>query len=80
MGNFPSLVSQVFGMEHFSENYGYVMIALVVGSLCSPVISSFLRGAGSGWRGVFAFGAICSVIAFACILALKKSLGKEKNA
>ena len=79
MGNFPSLVSQVFGMEHFSENYGYVMIALVVGSLSSPVISSFLRGAGTGWRGVFAFGAMCSLIAFVCLLALKKSFGKGKE-
>lgn len=79
MGNFPSLVSQVFGMEHFSENYGYVMIALVVGSLSSPVISSFLRGAGTGWRGVFAFGAMCSLIAFVCLLALKKSFGKGQE-
>ena len=51
----------------------------LVGSLSSPVISSFLRGAGTGWRGVFAFGALCSLIAFVCLLALKKSFGKGQE-
>ena len=77
MGNFPSLVSQVFGMAHFSENYGYVMISLVIASISSPVISSTFHKMNLGWRGVFSFGAVCSLVAFGCMMALKRRTHKK---
>ena len=30
MGSFPSFTSSIFGMEHTGENYGFVMLGIVI--------------------------------------------------
>ena len=49
MGNYPALTSAIFGLEHAGENYGFVMIGLVAGSMAAPLIRNALIGLGLWW-------------------------------
>ena len=76
MGNFPSLTSSVFGMKHFGENYGYVMIGMMVASMGTPLLNKFLLGCGYGLHAIFGIGAVLSFAALVFLRCLERSLKK----
>ena len=53
MGSFPSLTSNIFGMEHSGENYGYVMLGIAVATLGAPAITNTVLGRGYDINVVF---------------------------
>lgn len=79
MGTFPSFTSSIFGMKHAGENYGYVMIGIVIATIGAPIISE----AVTLWRGsiqqVFIIGMVFAGIAFLCLLFLQKELRKNNE-
>ena len=80
MGNYPALTSAIFGLEHAGENYGFVMIGLVVGSMAAPVIREGLIALGlSGYKLYFS-GAVFAAAGAALVLILrKKAAAMEEN-
>ena len=48
MGSFPSFTSSIFGVEHTGENYGFVMLGIVIATFGAPVISGVVSGNGYG--------------------------------
>lgn len=79
MGSFPSLASSIFGMEHSGENYGFVMVGIIVATLSAPVITDSILGAGFDIDLVFGIGALCGAAALVFLLLLERELKKERN-
>ncbi len=74
MGSFPSFTSSIFGIEHSGENYGYVMLGVVIATIAAPVISGAITGQGYGMQTVFAIGMVSAMIAMICMIRLEKEL------
>lgn len=79
MGSFPSLTGAIFGLEHVGENYGYVMIGMVIAALGAPAITNYVLGAGGSQEVVFLIGAVFAAVALACIFMLSKELKRCYN-
>lgn len=79
MGNFPSLTSSIFGMEHFGENYGFVMMGMVIASMGTPVLSSLADRLGLGIHMVFGVGAILAFLSIVFLLVLEHEIKKENG-
>lgn len=79
MGSFPSFASSIFGIEHSGENYGFVMLGIVVATFAAPAITGLVTGQGYGMQTVFAIGTAFAAAAFICITLLKRQLGRMKK-
>ena len=80
MGNYPALTSAIFGLEHAGENYGFVMIGLVAGSMAAPLIRNALIGLGlSGFR-LYISGAVFAALGAALVLVLKEKARRMAEA
>lgn len=77
MGSFPSLTSNIFGMQHSGENYGYVMLGIAAATLGAPAITNGVLGNGYDMNIVFAVGAVCAVISFIFLILLDGEMKKE---
>ena len=78
MGSFPSFTSSIFGIEHSGENYGYVMLGIVVATFGVPVLTGIMTGYGLSMQMVFAAGAVFAALAFVSLQVLEKELAKSK--
>lgn len=78
MGSFPSLTSSVFGMRHTGENYGYVMLGIVIATFAAPVLTGLVTGSGLGLETVFLAGAVSAALALICLLCLERELKKQE--
>lgn len=77
MGSFPSIASSIFGTEHAAENYGYIMIGVILATGLAPLISALPSSKNGVGIDVFLIiGFICSILACICITLLKKELSK----
>lgn len=74
MGSFPSFTSAIFGVKNTGENYGFVMIGIVLATFGAPLISEVVQQKGYGMNVVFGIGAGFAVAAFVCLLLLGKNL------
>lgn len=72
MGSFPSLCSMLFGLEHAGENYGYVMIGMILSALLAPLITGALEAAGFGGARLYICSAVFAAAAVMFLAALKK--------
>lgn len=79
MGSFPSLTSNIFGMAHSGENYGYVMLGIAVATLGAPAITNTVLGQGYDINVVFVIGAVCAAISFLFLLLLEREMKREKS-
>ena len=52
MGSFPSFTGSLFGIEHTGENYGFVMLGIVIATCGAPALSGFITGKGYGMHVV----------------------------
>lgn len=77
MGSFPSLTSSVFGMKHTGENYGYVMLGIVIATFAAPGVTGILTGNGYSMHVVFYTGVVFAFMAFVCLALLEKELKGE---
>ncbi len=75
MGSFPSLTSTLFGILHAGENYGCVMIGIILATIVAPCITSLMEKLGYGMNQVFLVGMGSAVVA----LILIWLLGREKK-
>ncbi len=80
MGSFPAFTSSIFGIRHMGENYGYVMLGIVIATFAAPGITGILTGNGYGMRTVFLMGVGFAVLAFVCLTLLERELKMEKRA
>ena len=80
MGSFPAFTSSIFGIRHMGENYGYVMLGIVIATFAAPGITGILTGNGYGMRTVFLMGVGFAVLAFVCLTLLERTLKKEQRA
>lgn len=74
MGSFPSFTSSIFGMKYTGENYGFVMLGIVIATFGAPVISGLVQQKGYGMNVVFGIGAGFAVAAFVCLTLLGRNL------
>lgn len=74
MGSFPSLTGSIFGLEHVGENYGYVMIGMVIAALGAPVVTNYVMKTGGSQEMIFLIGAVCAAAALGCLVLLSKEL------
>lgn len=74
MGSFPSLTSSVFGLKHAGENYGYVMLGIVIATLGAPAISNLVTGRGWSMQAAFEIGTVSAVIAMLGLTVLSRIL------
>ena len=74
MGSFPSFTSSIFGIEHTGENYGFVMLGIVIATCGTPVLTDYVTGEGYGMNAVFGFGIIFAVTALICLTVLGHNL------
>lgn len=79
MGSFPSFTSSIFGMEHTGENYGFVMLGIVIATFGAPMISGVVSRNGYGMNIVFGIGAGFAVAAFICLTLLDRNLKAENR-
>lgn len=79
MGSFPSFTSEIYGIEHSGENYGYVMFGIVIATVAAPVITGMAAKQGLGLQAVFAIGTVFAAAAFGCMVLLKRELDKTKR-
>ena len=79
MGSFPSLSSMLFGMKHAGENYGYVMIGMILSAILSPVISSVLSGLGMSGSRLYIFSVIFAALAIGLLGKLQKKEDGENG-
>lgn len=70
MGSFPVLTSSIFGLKHAGENYGYVMLGIIVSTLAAPGIIGIILAAGYELKEVIAVGAVGAFLALLCMTAL----------
>lgn len=75
MGSFPALSSSMFGSRHSGENYGYVMIGLVISTLVSPLIGSLINSR----EILFIVGTGFALTALLLITVLGYGLNKNKK-
>lgn len=74
MGSFPSLTGAIFGLRHVGENYGYVMVGMVMAALGAPAVTSYVLGAGGTQEAVFLIGAVSAGAALGCVIMLSREL------
>mgnify|MGYP004617875403 CR=1 FL=1 len=79
MGSFPSFTSSVFGVKNTGENYGFVMIGIVLATFGAPVISGIVQQKGYGMNVVFGIGAGFAAVAFVCLWLLGRNLKVRKR-
>lgn len=79
MGSFPSFTSSIFGIEHTGENYGFVMLGIVIATCGAPALSGFITGKGYGMHVVFGIGIAFAVIALICLTLLGHNLRQEEH-
>lgn len=79
MGNFPSLTSSIFGIEHTGENYGYVMLGIVFATCGAPALSGYITSVGYEMNVVFGTGIVFAGIALICLIALERNLKSERS-
>lgn len=79
MGSFPSFTSSIFGIEHTGENYGFVMLGIVIANCGAPALTGYITGKGYGMNIVFGTGIIFALIALVCVSVLGYKLKKEKS-
>lgn len=79
MGSFPSFTSAIFGVKNTGENYGFVMIGIVIATFGAPVISSMVQQKGYNMNVVFGIGAGFAVAAFVCLSLLGRNLKGRKQ-
>lgn len=79
MGSFPSFTSSIFGIEHTGENYGFVMIGIVIATCGASALSGSITGKGYGMHMVFAVGIAFAVIAMICLTILGNNLKQEER-
>lgn len=79
MGSFPAFTSSIFGIRHTGENYGYVMLGIVIATFAAPGITRLLTGNGLGMQAVFLTGVAFAVLAFVCLTLLERELKKGEN-
>ena len=75
MGSFPSLCSMLFGLLHAGENYGYVMIGMILSALLAPVITAALADVGFSGSRLY----ICSAVFAAFAIVFLTILQKREN-
>ena len=78
MGSFPSLTSSIFGIRHSGENYGYVMLGIVIVTIGIPILTEFMTRSGLQMQMVFAVGVVFAIMSFVCLNVLEKELEKMK--
>ena len=79
MGSFPSFTSAIFGVKNTGENYGFVMIGIVIATFGAPVISGMVQQKGYSMNIVFGIGAGFAVAAFVCLSLLGRNLKGRKQ-
>ena len=79
MGSFPSFTSSIFGIEHTVENYGFVMLGIVIATCSAPALSGFVTGKGYGMHVVFGMGIAFALIALICLTILGHNLKQEEH-
>ena len=79
MGNFPSLTSMVFGLKHAGENYGYVMIGMILSALGAPLIRSGLSALGLTGAGQYFAGAAFAAAAILLLGLLEREHNKKER-
>lgn len=79
MGSFPSFTSSIFGIRHAGENYGYVMLGIVIATIAAPGITGLITSGGYGMHVVFGTGAVFAVIALVCLILLQKELKRDSK-
>ena len=79
MGSFPAFTSSIFGIRHTGENYGYVMLGIVIATFAAPGITRLLTENGLGMQAVFLTGVAFAVLAFVCLTLLERELKKGEN-
>lgn len=80
MGSFPSLSSEIFGLQYAGQNYGIVMSGIVIVTIISPIISNMIISHGLPESVRFITGFCFAVIAMIFSMLLKKEInqsGKE---
>ena len=77
MGSFPSLTSSIFGMEHSGENYGFVMIGIVIATFAAPAVTGVVSAGGLDINVAFGAGAASAVLSFISLILLERELKKE---
>lgn len=77
MGTFPSLTSFVFGLQHFGENYGFVMIGMILASLGAPMLRLLLEKIGISVNQTFIVGACFAFVSFQCMRLLNQELQQD---
>lgn len=80
MGSFPSLSSEIFGLQYAGQNYGIVMSGIVIVTITSPIISNMIISHGLPESVRFITGFCFAVIAMIFSMLLKKEInqsGKE---
>lgn len=76
MGSFPAFTSSIFGIRHTGENYGYVMLGIVIATFAAPGITGALTRNGYHMQAVFLTGVVFAVLAFVCLTLLERELKK----
>lgn len=66
---FPSLVSDFFGMNNLTQNYGVIYLGFGIGSLCGSIIASLF----GGFTAVFAVMLVFLTISTLICLLIKKT-------
>ncbi|MDC7290949.1 MFS transporter [Blautia schinkii] len=79
MGSFPSLTSSIFGIRHSGENYGFVMIGIVIATFAAPAITGVVNSAGLDVNVAFAAGAVSAVLSFLSLLLLEREIKAESG-
>lgn len=79
MGSFPSFTSSIFGIRHTGENYGYVMLGIVIAAFAAPGITGILTKSGYGMQVVFLTGVVSAVLAFICLALLEREMRKDEK-
>ena len=77
MGSFPSVTSSIFGIRHTGENYGYVMLGIVIATLTAPGITGLFLANGHGMHIVFGTGVLFAAAALGCLLLLEREIKSE---
>lgn len=74
MGSFPAFTSSVFGLEHAGENYGCVMLGIVIASFGAPAVTAAITAAGGSMKTVFFISMLLEIAGLICLIILEKTL------
>ncbi|MGN0714296.1 MAG: MFS transporter, partial [Anaerovoracaceae bacterium] len=80
MGSFPSFTTSIFGIAHSGENYGYVMLGIVIATFGAPSLTGYITGKGMPMQTVFAAGMLMAVFALISLGCLERELKNEEHA